>query len=176
MPSRTCDRGVPPIAVRQKPGLSRTLTEPRDIRHCQSCGLAGFEDALDTGVGLPLRRWIECNAWDQHDDRSPVVVLCPKCEDRLIEAHPRLYVPLALNEPWTGAMEICHQCAHRRGLGCTHADAKRNGGTGLAVEVAAPTVMHICGTRRGRRFCDFLRTWPSAPTECSGRSVVRLET
>ncbi len=65
------------------PKLSETLTEPRDIGRCQSCG--NYEQA---DMDRLVSRWLE---YDEDDCTTPVFVqLCVKCSDKLIEPHPRL--------------------------------------------------------------------------------------
>lgn len=143
-------RGVPPLAERQRAGLSGTLAGPVAPDRCRSCGI---DAATMERRGYPLERHIECDEWDQHTPASPIVVLCHPCARRLIEPHPRLYVPLSSDKPWPGCMPICADCCHRDGVRCAHPMAKANGGTGVLLNFGGkrPTAVHYCfSTRHGR--------------------------
>lgn len=153
---------MPPLAERQQPGLSVTLTHLKSAVTCQSCGIAGTAG---------LQRWRECDEWDK-PTRS-IVVLCDRCTKKLINAHPRLYVQLDLNEPAPGCMPLCVGCIHRDGNDCTHADLKANGGEGLTLTFPHPTVMFITCTPR--RFGGNHRIYPGPVSACKGRRIMRLE-
>lgn len=120
------------------PRLSVQLTHARDIGTCQGCG-------------GPARQ-----LWEEHDDNDKpeqiLVALCDACSDRLIEPHPRLYRIVHEHEPRPGAMPVCSSCGWRKGLNCTHADLKANGGPGLPLNFPKPAVAMVDGTdKRGRR-------------------------
>lgn len=96
-----------------------------------------------------IRRWRECDEWDKP---TPVVVaLCAACSKRLIDPHPKLYIPIEADEPDPGSMPTCVYCVHRQGLRCRSPLLKANGGPGLPMVHPKPTWMHVCGTRNGRR-------------------------
>jgi hypothetical protein len=146
---------VPPLAERQRPGLSETLTGPKHPEQCQSCG------------GPATERWIECDPWDQ--PTHTLIVLCEDCEERLIEPHPRLYRELEHNAPWPGAMALCVNCRHREGITCRCPLARWNGGPGMAVTCAKPVVYHWCGrSKGGRRTGGVARSFAHPPTKCAG--------
>lgn len=156
---------LPPLHVRAQPGLSDTLTGPRDPRHCQSCSRPHTKER-------PIARWLEHDAWDKVPARGArVVVLCAVCSLELIEAHPRLYKQLGANEPFPGCMSICLTCPHRDGVACTSPLAKMNGGTGLAFDGGPhrPDWMHLnFGGGRGRT----VLTYHMPMQDCSGRPMV----
>jgi hypothetical protein len=153
---------TPPLAARQKPGLSETLFD-RGPRFCRGCGTVHTK-------ANPLRRWLECDAWDQIPPPPGrfVVVLCSRCSDLLIDKHPRLYHELLPNEPFTGAMGICLDCPSREGTTCTHPMAQRNGGVGVVVAIAPPTRMHLCGGRNA----GLHAIWHKPADDCSGRPFI----
>lgn len=147
---------VPPIEERRKPGLSVTLTFPRRLDACQACGREMFE----------LRRWQEC---DENDKPTPVLVmLCERCEKRLINAHPRLYRQIDKWAPWPGAMELCVGCKFLDALACRSPLLKANGGAGLPVTPGASDDVHLnYGGGRG----EFKKMYHSPPSKCDGREV-----
>lgn len=158
---------VPPLHVREQPGLSATLTCAARPDRCQSCGSPHRETH-------PLARWHECDPWDRPTSPAVVVVLCRGCSDRLIEPHPRLYVRLDQLAPCPGAMSVCLHCTQRDGVMCRSPEAKQNGGPGLTYGWAdgkLPTVAHVCGTRNGRRTGWTATMWPGKVLTCSGRSA-----
>jgi hypothetical protein len=155
-------RTVPPLAERQRRGLSETLPFDPHPARCQSCGIPGTRD---------LRRWRECDPEDL--PTAVVVVLCGPCEKRLIEPHPRLYIQLQMNEPAPGCMGICCHCINRRGTACGHYRAKANGGPGVELTYPQPTAMHVC--RSPRRLSGIVTIWPGKVTACDGREVLQLD-
>lgn len=161
----------PPLAERQRPGLSHTLPYPRAWNVCQGCGAVGHEDPKQTAdwSGLvQLRRWLECNEWDE--PTPVVVVLCARCEKREIDRHARLYLQLPIHEPHPGAMPLCEGCAHLEGLACRAPLAKINGGPGLVITHPKPAIMHIlCARGRGGNRGGWLREYSGPATACSGR-------
>lgn len=149
---------VPPLAERERPGLSATLAGPVAPDRCQSCGAGeppvttDVDRVLERQGCLRLERWIECDAWDR--DTPTVVVLCARCSARLIERHPRLYKALGPDTPHPGCMRICLDCRLRDGTRCTHPDAKANGGPGVRLGFDRPPVRgHVCGRGRGGIGC-----------------------
>lgn len=125
---------VPPLAERQRLGLSQTLTGPKHPNACQSCGALEQTDLLGVPETAPvthLTRWRECDEWDK--PTLTIVVLCRRCSDRLIEKHARMYIPLELFRPFPGVMELCVDCIHRNGTSCQAPAAKHNGGRGLKI-------------------------------------------
>lgn len=158
------DPHTPPLAERQKPGLSVTLPYPRRLDTCQGCGVIGLAVAGDTL--LTLERWRECDEWDQ--PTHVIVVLCAACRARLIDPHPRLYMPLVRWQPAPGAMEICDGCAFLRDLTCTHPAAKVNGGPGVELEYPPPLRYHVyCSGRNGRS--GWRSDFPGPVTACAQR-------
>lgn len=148
---------LPPITDRQRPGLSETLTGPRDPRFCTSCG----------SDRAPLTPWRE---HDPHDQPIPVVILlCAVCSRQLIEPHARLYRALQPNEPWPGCMALCLECTRRNGLRCTHPDLVANGGNGLAILIEPPMRMHVC---RGRGRGGIVDLYTAPAHHCAGREAV----
>jgi hypothetical protein len=141
------------------PKLSETLPGPAAPDRCQACQPSFFPQ--DPG---PLERWVECDEHDQPTD--VVVVLCSPCARKLIEPHPRLYRPLGPNDPHPGAMGICVDCVHRTGTRCSRTRA--NGGPGIRVTIARPTVAHLnYGGGRGA----FKKLYASPASDCSRREV-----
>ena len=160
---------APPLAERERPGLTVTLTGPRDLEHCHSCGRPG---TLEAGERDELLRWIECDPWDRHDHASPIVVLCPPCGSRLIEPHPRLYVQLLPCEPRAGAIPLCIGCRHLDGVRCASPLARINGGPGMSIKAPKPMMAHVCRSPRSQSgFVKLYRAWPR---ECTGRETLDL--
>lgn len=150
----------PPLAERQKPGLSVTLPYPRRLDTCQACGIG----ADMFGAEL-LQRWQECDAWDQ--PTPAVVVLCEPCGKRLIDPHPRLYVALHPWEPMPGAMLLCDGCTLQRDLACTSPAAKANGGPGVELQYPAPIRGFVCV--RPRSASGPYVQWRGAVQSCAQR-------
>lgn len=145
---------VPPIEQRRQPGLSLSLPYPRRLDQCQSCGVRlAFAD---------LRRWREC---DEFDRPTPmIVVLCERCEKKLISAHARLYMQIVPNEPVPGAMSLCIGCRHGVNVACGSPLPKANGGAGLPVHQKAPIEAILCPG-------GLTRIYQVAPERCDGRDV-----
>lgn len=141
------------------PRLSETLTSPRALDVCQSCGRRGGH----------VQRWEEHDANDQPE--AIVVVLCEPCGERLIEKHPRLYRGLHVNEPMPGSMALCAGCTHQRALACDHPDLRKNGGPGLALELTPPSVAFVDGIKNGRRTGWREKWWPAPAHSCVGRET-----
>ena len=135
------------------PKLSESLTGPRSVNCCQSCG------AFD-----------ELSAWQEHDDAdhpTPVAInLCLDCSDRIIKPHPRLYRLLDAWEPWPGIMAVCVGCRYANEMKCTSPLLKANGGAGLPVRYPKPATAIMCTRGRG---CHTMNTWQAAP-KCEGRT------
>jgi hypothetical protein len=156
---------APPLAERQKPGLSETLRGPKLPRACQHCG-GGYA----RGAESLLRRWRECDEWDR--PTATIVILCRSCSDELIEAHPRLYIELDPNEPCPGAMEICLDCPMRDGIRCTSPLSLANGGPppGMEIRFAKPPVRaHFKCSRPARSGWRTLYSGP--PIGCAGKDA-----
>jgi hypothetical protein len=150
---------LPPLAERRKPGLSQTLHFFPHPEECQSCG-------AHEGVEDWFTRWRECDELDK--PTMAVVVLCSRCSKKLIEAHPRLYVPLGKFEPFPGVMELCVDCRLRDGVSCRSPLAKHNGGPGMKVAALEPTKAYLnFGGGRGQ----FVKMYRSEPTSCAGREA-----
>lgn len=147
---------TPPLAERERPGLSETLPGPVHPHVCQSCGAEGL--GLD-GDHEALTRWRECDAWDKPTMR--VVVLCLRCSKKLIDKHPRLYISLQQAEPFPGSMEICVPCKHRDGVSCKCPIAKHNGGSGMRIDGGRAISAFLCPG-------GLSRMWTSPPTDCWG--------
>lgn len=158
MTRRKKQPAIPPIEERRKPGLSVTLTGPRDLRRCQACG-GRHEEAN------PLIRFQE---HDENDERTwTIVVLHRKCADPIIEPHPRIYRELAAGEHFPGCMSICFGCRHIKRLACSSPASKRGGGAGLKFEwETPPNSIHLnFGGGRGTWIFQF-----HGPVKtCSGR-------
>jgi len=149
------------------PRLSDDLTGPRDLRHCQACGMT----PLLPEASSDLTAWLE---HDDNDRPEPIaVVLCRSCAARLIEPHARLYRELDANEPVPGAMHLCVLCRHRDGLLCTNPAAMFNGGPapGLKIEFDTPPQRGFIRCSRPRRSGPYV-VYPAPPTRCSGREHV----
>lgn len=152
---------MPPLSERQKPPLSVTLDPsaqlfPWEIHPnvCQSCG----------EKGVLLHRWRECDEYDK--PTMTVVVLCVRCEKKLIEPHPRLYIPLDMYAPFPGIMRICLDCPRRSGVSCTSPLAKHNGGRGVRITGPRPTQAHIkAGGGRG----GWIKIYSGEATDCAGK-------
>lgn len=140
------------------PKLSETLTPATSLSVCQSCG--------QQALAPTLQLWQEC---DDDDQRTRVViVLCPSCAKRIIEPHPRLYGLVDDAAPLPGAMPVCDDCSHRRGLTCTSPAAMFNGGPkpGLLFQ-PMPQRVHLCRSPRSKSGW----AWLGGPIEtCSGKT------
>lgn len=115
---------VPPLAERQRPALSETLTGPKSPDTCQSCSVRPEDQAV-------MHRWVECDPWDRPTDVR--VFLCESCSKRLVTSHARLYRSEHRWLPHPGAMPCCVGCRYREGVACTHPAQKRLGGPGLGI-------------------------------------------
>lgn len=140
------------------PKLSETLTGPRDPDHCQSCG--------EWGDAQP---WCECDEKDTPTETH--LMLCSECAEKIIEKHPRLYLDRHRNAPIPGAMQLCVDCIHRDALRCACPDAHRNGGCGIKIEHAEPSVIFMDGTKGGRRCGWTEMRYGCPPKSCSGRET-----
>lgn len=166
---------VPPLVERKKPPLSATLPYVPHPHICQSCG-ATEEDSSTTyeqllksrGAIVPFQRWKECDEWDK--PTATVVILCPKCSKKLIDPHPRLYIPLSLFEPFPGVMELCVGCRLRDRVACMSPLAKHNGGPGMKIDFPEPVVAHLNRGAGGRS--GFEKLYTKEPTACAGRELV----
>jgi hypothetical protein len=138
------------------PKLSVTLTGPRDLFACQSCG-ATEED---------LTRWRECNEADE--PTRVVVMLCEGCTRELVQKHPRLYIEMDAYEPLPGSMGCCFRgCKYRDGLTCLNPKQKILGGQGMLIRFPTPTVAFIDGTTPGGgKRIGSVEKWWHAPPEC----------
>ena len=141
------------------PKLSETLTGPRCVARCQSCGSAGSA----------LRPWQEC---DEADRPTPVaVMLCPACARRIIGPHPRLYRQIAAGEPFPGAMPCCHGCYHAVAMMCRSPMLKANGGPGLPLHYPQPSGGIACSRSGPSKGCHPFTLW-TGPVTCDGRQEV----
>ena len=139
------------------PRLSQDLHQPARPDCCQHCGTCA--DPAE------LVRWQE---YDRNDRPELIaVVLCEACSEVLIEKHPRLYGRIPTHAPWPGCMPVCVECRFREGLRCKHPDLKGNGGKGLVLVYTRPLVMHVDGTRKGRR-AGWIHTEYRGPVSCRG--------
>lgn len=149
---------IPPLEQRRRPGLSVTLTFPRRLDTCQSCGTIANE------LTDPLLKWNECDEYDK--PTAVIVVLCGDCSKRLIDPHPRLYRPIDKWQPWPGGMDLCVGCKHLEALACKSPLLKANGGPGLALHPGASISAHLnYGGGRG----EFKKYYKGPPTACDGR-------
>jgi hypothetical protein len=144
------------------PRLSETLNPLLWPHCCQRCGVVHANGNL--------------RVWQEHDDNDQreltFVILCPKCSDKLIEPHPRLYRGLSRHEPAPGIMAICQGCRHAAGGSCLSPLSSARGGPGLRFPAADGTV-HIDYTdSRGRRRGRWERFWSKEPERCDGRESV----
>lgn len=142
------------------PKLSETLPHERRPDCCQSCA----EKLIPTDG---IRIWLE------HDDKDQptgvLVMLCARCETKLIEPHPRLYAKVDSNKPIPGAMQLCVDCIHRDGLTCKNPEAKMNGGPGLYINAAQPSRGFWDGRGKdGKRTGGIFEHWPAPPSKCQG--------
>lgn len=145
------------------PRLSTTLTGPIGPADCRSCGASA-----DAAGAVTLDRWLEADDADRFNDRSPVVVLCRPCSNRLIEPHPRLYHRMPPTWPRAGSMSICLDCKHLSGVSCLHPRAKANGGPGVQLTIRQPVSCFVDyrgkrGERRGRQETHY----PEAARACA---------
>lgn len=154
------------LSPKDWPRLTKTLPGPNKPGACRNCG------QLDN-LERPLRPDEELQLWQEHDHEDKpearFLLLCPKCAEKLIEPHVRLYSNLHKWAPAPGAMDICAPCLNRTNCLCVCKDAKANGGPGINITVGKPTVgfwdgADKKGRRTGGRFMDF----PTPPSKCSG--------
>jgi hypothetical protein len=144
--------------------LSLDLLYERRPDVCQSCGL-GQED-----TGLIV--WQEMDANDRPQTPMRLLVLCEACSEELIEPHARLYEQVAHNAPVPGAMLLCVDCLHRRGLDCGSHLLRANGGAGMEITCARPYTYFVDGRRsNGRRWGKTVKVYASPPSRCAGREV-----
>lgn len=143
------------------PRLSETLPH---AAHPQLCGNCGVHD--DT---KPVSVWIEHDTNDRPERRF--IALCRACSDKIIEPHPRLYSEVQPNTPLPGAMALCIDCTHRKGIACTCPAAKYNGGPGINITTVKPMVVHIDGRdpKTHRRFGRWLNHYSQPPSACTGQ-------
>ena len=138
------------------PKLSVTLPHPANPHLCQQC--QGTKN---------LVVWIEHDAADQ--PTSTLIVLCRRCSDIIIPPHPRLYSEAPVNAPIPGAMALCIDCLNRDGLRCRM--AKVNGGPGITVTAAKPLVIHVDGSKGGKRWSRWIHDYSTPPSACTGRKT-----
>lgn len=176
MSPRAKPQSLPPLAERQKPGLSLTLPFPRSLDTCQSCGLIGDPNAGRAAVaiggetaGVALEKWQESDPFDRFtaDGGQPVIViLCPTCSKMIIEPSARMYRRLDTWHPIPGAMALCHGCRFQADLKCAHPWLKANGGQGLMVRFPKPVYAHLnYGGGRG----EVKHFFKGPPKHCAGR-------
>lgn len=149
---------LPPLAERQKPGLSSTLPFTRSPLACQGCGAQGVDD---------LEIWEEADEWDARQDPRVFVVLCRTCSKREIDRHPRVYRQVDRWTPYPGIMALCIECRFRDGLRCTSPLLKANGGPGLPIHFAKPVEAFLCGPRAP----GYTRLYQAPPSKCEGREA-----
>jgi hypothetical protein len=137
------------------------LTEERGLfdPHPRRCQLCGGDQELDL--------------WQEHDERDKpegrAIILCESCSKRVIDKHPRLYARRGIFVPWPGAMALCVDCKHRRGVTCPL--TKASGGPGIEIKYPQPFKAMVDGTRGGRRVGWMQTLYNGDPTSCSGRSA-----
>lgn len=144
---------IPPLADRQRPGLSQTLHFFPAPDICQSCGGSDH-----------LTAWRECDEWDK--PTAVAVVLCAKCSKKLIDPHPRLYVQLQEHQPFPGVMELCLDCPMREGVSCKSPLAKHNGGPGMQIDAHG-----FGGFFCGGKGSGFQTLFTRAPSACAGKEA-----
>ena len=157
--------------LRRLPGLSETLVCARVPWRCQGC------DARHTSEN-PLARFSEYDENDRPQEPRVVVVLCARCEEDLVEAHPRVYEKIPEFEPVPGCMSICVTCPHRNGVDCRSPLRATNGGPGLLLAFDKPPSRGIlCGGRgrHGRGCCQRIAIYHGRATDCSGRPFIPSE-
>lgn len=153
---------TPPLAEREKPGLSETLDGRRHPAYCQSCSARHAPEN-------PVSRWLEHDPWDRISEHPVVVVLCRACSKGLIDPHPRLYRELDAGHAFPGAMGICVGCVLRHGTACTSPKAKLNGGEGLQFTwKTPPRYVHLKVAKPGVSGFRYLFDGPVLT--CSDRS------
>lgn len=164
---------VPPIADRQKPGLSETLgPAPRHRHICASCGVDDRdEDLLGDNTREPHKFWQECDPFDKPIVPARVITLCGRCSKALIDPHPRLYIAVDPNQPLPGAMEMCVDCVLRQGMACMSPNLKSNGGQGMLVTFPAPIRAFLCG---GRGASGHHVQYTGAPSKCADRRTLAV--
>jgi hypothetical protein len=141
--------------------LTRTLKGPRDLKHCQSCGISAE----------PHQEILQ--VWREHDDEDQpqplYLVLCARCGDEFIEKHPRLYDTVHRCEPAPGVMPACVDCKHAKDLQCHNPLLKANGGPGLPLNYPPPSRGFIdWRDKAGRRKGSPMTFW-HGPVTCRGR-------
>jgi hypothetical protein len=153
-------------AIRAALPLSELPTRPADpLSACNICGNPAAE--------LVLYREA-----DEYDNAGPEGALVYIGKDHractaAMEKHPRLYVD-AMGKPGEFPL-LCAPCVFRKGLACTHADLKANGGPGLAVACRALDE-HYVGME-GARVCTRGKgcwTPPLVAKSCKGRRLLQL--
>lgn len=152
------------------PKLSETL-DFHDPLRCQHCGQLAPLDTSEPLVTPDLTVWCECDEDDQ--PTAVFVALCPRCADRIIEPHPRLYKQMAKNEPAPGAMPICRDCPARDDFRCTSRLARFNGGPGMKYEPEG-SMVHICRSPRRLSGWHYIASGPVA--RCSGKDAAEAAT
>lgn len=141
------------------PRLSESLSH-YSPEHCAKCG-----EPHDPRTHIT---WQECDDLDRPVPRY--VILCSECSDKLIEPHPRLYIPLERDVPVPGAVGLCTSCVHRDKLRCTHPGTTFNGGTGLEMIGPKPSRVHVY-RRGGHHRSGWIDVYPGPPTHCTGRET-----
>jgi hypothetical protein len=135
------------------------------IARCNGCGMA-MPDGFDV--------WRECDTTDKPKPGAAALLFVGRTSShalcrKAIDDHPRLYVQVGGAEQHPGIFSLlCGPCVHRKGVECSHADQKRLGGTGLAVNFDAPQGF-TCSRDRGG--CQPL---PKTALRCAGRRTLKL--
>jgi hypothetical protein len=111
---------------------------PATFTRCWICGKDGNDIC-------GFRMWQECDEKDEPEESTFIIACRSKACDRIIDAHPRLYIEV----PWAGNapgqfMLACSDCEKRQGFKCTDPRAKTNGGDGLSCRIVHPLTGIIC--------------------------------
>lgn len=149
--------------VRAMPRLSVDLTGPKHPEQCQACGVSASDE-------VKLTRWREHDEDDIPED--VIIVLCKKCEKKLIKRHPRFYDFLLEHQPCLGCMPVCVACKFRDGVKCLHPDSKANKGPGVLLRFPQPTApvhLNFGGGKGG-----WMRVY-RGPVECTRREELKQD-
>ena len=140
---------------------------PQSPRQCGRCGATKSTRELDRF------RYLDN---DDLAERPRVLNLCESCAVELADHDERYRTqlqPLADNEPWPGALEVCLGCRYRDGLECRSPLAKFNGGPGIHFPGVTLTsaVIEAFNPAVGRVTRQTIMTYSKA-RECGGRRPI----
>jgi hypothetical protein len=120
-----------------------------------------------------LQAWRECDLSDK--PTKTVVILCLKCEKKLVERHALLYIELLPFEPRPGSMPVCCNCRDCEDLQCKSAELRANGGPGVRLVYPQPARVIARTSKRLNGSRCHQMTLYTAPVQCLSKKPMPSE-